>query len=310
MAEPASVASAAYSQPSNTWVPRAPLPLQDEARVSAGVVTTAGGHSTVYTFGGISSDGGVGWPVQAYDVPTNTWTVKTSVVYGFRLNGVGKIGSRLYFSGGYMTHIEEHIRQLFAYDYANDRLIRKKDMPRYTADGITGVLNGKLYVLPGTCGGEFWPGEGYCEVEPFRELYRYTPNTDAWSKMARCPHFHANGAGGVINGKFYAVTGEGVGREPNATLDEYDPAANAWRTRASLPDSGRAIGAVLNGKLYVVVETSSGPAAYAYSPGTNKWTRKAAPRNFHSALVPVSLGGKNYLFALSGSAVPSELYAP
>ena len=303
---------ATYTQTANTWVPRAPLPFLEEVRVSAGVVTTAAGRSTVYTFGGINSDGGVDWPVQAYDVATNTWSVKASVVHGYLLNGVGRIGSRLYYSGGYITHSQDHSNQLYAYDYANDRLIPKHRMPNYTSDGITGVVNGKLYVLPGICGGEFWPAAGYCDLEPFRKLYRYDPATDAWTKMGWCPHFHARGAGGVINGKFYVVAGFGTGHAPNASLDEYDPATNTWRTLAPMPAaSDYAYGAVLNNKLYVVASTASGIATYAYNPGTNGWARKATPTYGHSALVPVSLSGKTYLFAVGGgSEVPNELYAP
>ena len=85
-AEPVPAALPSYSQAPNTWAPRAPLPYLDEGRVSAGVVTTAAGRSTVYTFGGIEpTEGGVDWPVQAYDVSTDKWTVKASVVHGFRL---------------------------------------------------------------------------------------------------------------------------------------------------------------------------------------------------------------------------------
>ena len=303
-----------YSQAPNTWVARAPLPFADETRVSAGVVTTPEGRSTVYTFGGIEpSEGGVDWPVQAYDVATDKWTVKSSVVHGFRLNGVGKIGGRLYYSGGYITHVQEYTNQLYAYDYANDRLLPKRGMPYYTADGITGAIDGKLYVLPGTCSGDYWPSSGFCDTEPFRKLYRYDPATGGWDKMGWCPNFHARGAGGVINGRFYVVAGFGKGHLPTAALDEYDPATNTWRTLAPMPAlSDLAYGAVLNNRLYVVASTSAGLATYAYNPATNSWARKAAPRyTGHSALVPVSLNGKGYLFAVGGgSQVPNELYAP
>lgn len=306
-ADPMPALAVAYSQTPNTWTPRAPLPEFGQIGVSAGVVTTAAGRSTVYTFGGLETgEGGVDWPVEAYDVTTDTWSVKASMTHGTALNGVGKIGSRLYFSGGFFPQSEEHSNRLFAYDYANDRIIPKHDMPNYTSDGITGVVNGKLYVLPGVCGGEFWPEPGYCDTEPFRKLFRYDPATDAWTKMGWCPHFHPDGAGGVINGKFYVADGNA-----SASLDEYDATSNTWRTRAPVPLAGRAIGAVVNNKLYVVVSTASGLAAYAYSPATNTWARKAAPKAGHSALVQVSLSGKNYLLAVGGgSEVPNELYAP
>jgi hypothetical protein len=84
--------------------------------------------------------------------------------------------------------------RLFAYDYANDRNIPKHDMPNYTSDGVTGVINGKLYVLPGVCGGDHWPDPGYCDTGAFRNLFRYDPATDAWTKMGR-PQDRAFGPG-------------------------------------------------------------------------------------------------------------------
>jgi Kelch motif len=306
--------SPAYSQAANTWVARAPLPFLDQTLVSAGVVTTAAGRSTVYTFGGIEpGEGGVDWPVEAYDVSTDKWTVKASVSHGVELNGVAKIGGRLYYSGGYFTHVEEYSNQLVAYDYTHDRLIYKHGMPYFTADGITGEINGKLYVLPGTCGGEYWPAPGYCDVAAFRKLYRYDPTAGTWAKMGWCPHFHRRGAGGVINGKLYVAAGYDQIHQQTGSLDEYDPATNSWRTRAPMPAaSDFAFGAVLNNKLYVVASTTAGLATYVYNPGTNTWATRAAPKyTGHSAMVPVSLGGKNYLFAVGGgSQVPNELYAP
>jgi len=312
--EPVPAALPSYSQAPNTWAPRAPLPQIDQSGVSAGVVTTAAGRSTVYTFGGIEpTEGGVDWPVQAYDVSTDKWTVKASVTHGVRLNGVAKIGGRLYYSGGYITHVQEYSNQLLAYDYTNDRLIPKRGIPYYSADGITGAIDGKLYVLPGTCSGDYWPNSGFCDPEAFRKLYRYDPSTNSWAKMGWSPHFHRRGAGGVINGKFYVAAGFDQNHLRTASLDEYDPGTNTWRTRAPMPaGSDWAYGAVLNNKLYVVASTTAGLATYAYSPGTNSWANKAAPKYAgHSALVPVSLGGKNYLFAVGGgSQVPNELYAP
>jgi hypothetical protein len=61
------------------------------------------GQSIVYTFGGQLPDSPGPGPagVEAYNVATNTWTSTSSNVSVTRTNGVGKIGSKLYFSGGY-----------------------------------------------------------------------------------------------------------------------------------------------------------------------------------------------------------------
>src|SRR5439155_4666887 len=89
---------------------------------------------------------------------------------------------------------------LFAYDFGANVLIRKAAMPRHTADGITGVISNKLYVLAGTC----YPD---CVDLVIRRLYRYDPTTNTWTNLSWCPHPHVNGVGGVINGKFYVASG-------------------------------------------------------------------------------------------------------
>lgn len=122
-------------------------------------------------------------------------------------------------------------------------------MPKATAAGVTGVIGGKLYVLPGVCSGDYWPNPQYCAQLAIRKLYRYDPASNTWAQMAWCPHFHAGGASGVINGKFYVAGGSGA-----AWLDVYDPATNSWKTLAApVPTVGsKAAGAALNNKLFVI----------------------------------------------------------
>jgi N-acetylneuraminic acid mutarotase len=305
---------------SNTWTAKAPMPGY-RSGVSAGVAPDSAGRSIVYVFGGQDDQGGTKWNIQAYDVATNTWTGKAQTTYRTRLNGVGRIGSRLYFSGGFQFHDEgdPYSAELYAYDPAGDRLTRKRDMPKYTADGVTGVIGGKLYVIPGTCSGGHWPYPGSCEYEPIRQLYRYDPATNAWTKLARSPHFHKRGARGVINGKFYVAGGLTNGYTPAADLDVYDPATNTWRTLAPVPMAGPLIGAALGGRLFVIGRSGGERRAYAYDPGTNTWKIRAAPKWDHDAVVQVTLDGRPHLLAVGGVHGPydiipipndSELYTP
>src|SRR5918995_5692938 len=155
---------------SNAWTAKAPLP-SGRFRVSAGVALNSAGQSIVHVMGGetMTDDPSFGAPVQAYNLATNTWTTKTSRVPVSRTNGVGKVGGKLYFSGGYLGE-DRYAAALYAYDYATDRMIRKADMPKYTAEGVTGVIDGKLYLLPGTCSTEGWPDSHYCQQNPIRRL--------------------------------------------------------------------------------------------------------------------------------------------
>jgi hypothetical protein len=302
-----SPAAPSFVLASNTWTLKAPMPGYWSG-VSAGVAPDAAGRSIVYAFGGQDDQGGTHWPIQAYDVATNTWTVKAQSTRGMRFNGVGRIGSRLYFSGGFQYHDEGagYTPALYAYDPAGDSLIRKRDMPKYTADGVTSVIGGKLYVLPGTCSGTGWPFLGYCDQEPIRQLYRYDPATNAWTKLAPSPHFHESGARGVINGKFY-VAGGFSNFTATAYLDVYDPATNTWRTLAPVPIAGHLIGAALGGKLFVIGRSGGVLRAYAYNPGTNTWQVRAAPKWDHDALVQVTLDGRPHLLAVGGVHGPYEI---
>jgi N-acetylneuraminic acid mutarotase len=319
--EAASPAALAAALAPNTWTLKAAPPNGLFVnQLSAGVVPDASGQSIVYLLGGRDDRGGSGANIATYKIGTNTWTVKGSEprVYVFNSNGVGKIGNTLYISGGEM--FDEGGRRIVgtfsAYDPATNTLTAKPIPPRLTAGGVTGVIDGKLYVLPGVCSTDFLDNPYYCQSESIRTLWRYSPTTNFWSWKRPAPHYHANGGGGVINGKFYVAGGDGV-----AALDRYDPATDTWTTLAPLPKAGTARGAALQGKLYVVVETGTYPTivrrAYAYDPATNKWTSKAAPRWYHDDIVPITWGGKPFLLAVGGfhydsgfTANPTEVYAP
>jgi hypothetical protein len=291
---------------SNSWTQKASL-LADQyfGGYSVGMAPNSKGESIVYVIGGSSADNGsTRYPIEAYNTVTNTWTNKFSTADAFGLNGVGKIGNRLYFSGGFdygSGFLAAH-NTLWAYDYANDKLIRKASIPVYSGDGVTGVINGKLYVLPGTCSGDNYPSPGFCAQEAIRKLYRYDPGTNTWATKASAPHFHKHGAAGVINNKLYVVAGL-HDFDPVADLDVYDPATNTWKTLAPVPGGGGfATGAVILGKLFVVVAGQ----AYSYDPATNKWQSRAVPPST-GEITKVFISGSPYLF-LAGR--PSQLYTP
>jgi hypothetical protein len=320
-AEPVTIASLATALAPNTWTLKAAA-IGNANQLSAGVVPDASGQSIVYTLGGRFDDGGCGGGIASYKIGTNTWTGKgAGDPEVFNSNGVGKIGNTLYISGGetYCGGSWFIDGGFWAYDPATNTMTRKPTPPKLTADGVTGVIDGKLYVLPGLCNSDHYlEYPVYCETQPFRRLFRYNPATNRWATKQSAPHYHANGAGGVINGKFYVAGGSNIyGPKVEASLDRYNPATDTWTTLAPLPAAGAARGAVLQGKLYVVVETSNGRRAYAYDPATNRWAAKAAPRWDHPEIVPITWGGKPFLLAVGGIHFdpgalpnPTEVYAP
>ena len=296
------------------WRERGPHPFGPLIGVSVGVRTNAAGQSIVYGFGGCNVvDGGFGFcteeQISIYNVATDTWTRDRSFLVSVHSsNGVGTIGGKLYSSGGYNLHsaIDGLSSRAWVYDPAQTfpdtsqarRVTQLASMPKRTAEGVTGVINGKLYVLPGLV-------DETLEQKPFRRLYRYDPATNQWGARRSAPHFHRLAAAGVISGKFYVAGGLG-----STDLDVYNPATDTWTTRAPIPKAGRAIGTALAGKLYAVVGTD----AYVYDPGSNRWSAIADPTWGHSGVVRVVINGKPKLLAVGGGSedVPNntEVYTP
>jgi N-acetylneuraminic acid mutarotase len=305
------VASAAL--PPNSWTTRAAAPVG--FGVAVGAYLNSAGQRTIYAFGGHIVNVTI-QSTMAYNHTTDTWTSKAARFRGTLTNGVGKIGGKLYISGGYNDpsggfNSESMTAALWAYDPAGDRLIRKADMPRPTAEGVTGVHNGKLYVLPGVCADEIGPvfdcGGGAAD----RLLYRYDPGTNAWTTLARSPRDHRGGVGGFINGKFY-VAG------PGTALDVYDPNSNTWKGLAPMPAPRLApIGGVMNSKLWVVGPRESNRNTFFYDPVTNTWkTRAPIPTGGAvAAAVTLPFDGQSHLLVVGGATddeepLPSLLYTP
>ena len=295
---PGEPSPAASLTAANSWSTRAAYPGPGLDRGSAAMAFNSAGQSIVYLLGGTEGEFDVGHPVRAYNVATNSWTTKTAKVDVWSSNGTGKIGSKIYFSGGFTVLDDFSLtptNQVWAYDYTGDRLIRKADLPIFSGQGVSGVIAGKLYVLPGICSTDSFPDPGYCSKRPTRRLFRYDPATNRWATRPWAPHFHAQGAAGVIQDKLYVVGGA------SADLDVYDPATNTWQTLAPIPTGGPAIGAVLSGKLFVIVGSSDGNLrSYEYNPSTNVWRARAAPAFAHEGVVRVTLDGSSYLLAAGG----------
>jgi N-acetylneuraminic acid mutarotase len=313
LTQPGTDPAASFSAAGNTWALKA-APHIGVFASSAGAAPNAAGEWFVYKFGGRDGSGGTGWPVEAYNVATNTWTTKSARVGVFNSNGVAKIGTRLYFSGGSpeVASPSTYTNAALAYDYTNDQMIQLARLPIVSGEGVSGAIDGKLYVLPGVCSGEAYPNPGYCAEDRTRRFYRYDPGTDTWVSRTASPHYHRLGAAGVLGGKLYVAAGFSNFTKV-ANLDVYDPGTNSWKTLAPVPTGGGANGAVLGGRFYVV--TAGG--TYAYDPATNTWATRASPSEAHDEVVTVRLNGAARLMAVGGSHgsesdVPndSEMYTP
>jgi N-acetylneuraminic acid mutarotase len=288
----------------NSWTTKAPMPTP-RTHLAAGVTTNAAGQQLLYAIGGFDPNAGPTTAVEAYNLATNSWAARAPLPVALTsTNGVGTIGGKLYLSGGFREG-EGRQRSLYVYDPARNSWSLRADMPKRTAQGITGVIGGKLYVLAGTCDD--------CVVTSPRRLFRYDPATNTWAtNLPSAPNAHVSGAGGVINGKFYVAGGRGRDERDSDKLDMYDPATNRWTTLAPMPTARSGVaGAVLGVRLYIIGQTNVDPGepqnqVEAYNPATNTWaTRAPLPGAGRGDLAAgrVRFEGRGHIVAVGGTDV-------
>ncbi len=314
---------------SNSWIVRAKMP-SSWTGVATATVTNGAGQSIVYAIGGRNPI----WnnpqaTVTAYNAATNTWTLRHPLpVRLASTNGAGVINGKIYISSGCTDHeCFFPTDALYMYDPATDTWTQKRSIPPDTSsgdyqhaygDGVTGVINDKLYVLSERFVAD--PPHGYFEgSDPL--FYRYNPATDKWvelpapSTVVGTDVWSAN-LSGVIDGKFYVMGG--------GWFAVYDPATNQWTklTTGFAKGRGGAASAVLGAKLYVIGGTRYNAATDAwdtlavtvrYDPTTGRWLRLAdlpSPRTGIAAS-RVDLNGKPRIEVVGGSGTGNNLqYTP
>jgi N-acetylneuraminic acid mutarotase len=259
----------------NRWVTRAGL-HGARFELATAAVTNAGGQSTLYAIAGRRlSDNMASRRVDAYNVATNGWTDRAQIPIAlYSSNGAGAIDGKIYVSGG-VRNSGYATRHLYMYDPATNAWTQKSSMPAPGYSGVTGVINGQLYVFTGCY------GEGICDPFIPVAFYRYNPVTNRWTRLSTPSNAHRDGMGGTIGGKFFLAGG----RNSFGQLDVYDPATDAWTIKAFMPsERSLGAGAVLGGKLYVMGGIQKDPvdgsetavaATSAYDPIADTWTAKA-----------------------------------
>ena len=153
---------------------------------------------------------------------------------------------------------------------------KKADMPtaRYSLSAVG--LNGLVYAIGGR-------NIALAGVEYLPTVEIYNPATDTWKPGTDMPASRANFATAVVGGKIYAFGGisqvERRGkklRKTLATIDVYDPAADAWQKIGDLPLPRSRVGAAeLNGKMYLIGGSSNvagvDKRTEVYDVAANQW---------------------------------------
>jgi N-acetylneuraminic acid mutarotase len=182
--------------------------------------------------------------VEEYDPATDTWTAKSDMPTARGFHSANVVDGKIYVIGGSQASSPDsnHVRTVEVYDPATDTWSQNGDMPTPRGAGFSSVVDGKIYVFG-----------GYGASQSVDE---YDPSTDTWTVKSGMPtarHAHCTSA---LDGKIYVIGGyvPGVPGYPGlASVEVYDPAADAWTTAPDMP-TGRfgPRSCVVDGAIYVI----------------------------------------------------------
>lgn len=279
-----------------TWTLRAPMPTPRQNLKAAnvnGVIYAIGGNTYVPATGVYQIRG----KVEAYNVASNTWTLKKALPEALIPNGATNIGGKIYVAGG-LTNTGFSNR-LYVYDPTTNVWTRKIDMPftvGYRA-GHQGTINGQLYVYAGmTVNPDGSQGP--------HQFLRYNPVTNTWATLVRPSYARQGGASGVINGRFYLLGGTLHGGRLGSAYDVhiYDPATGWTKKPFGQVKNLELAYAPLGGKLYVVGTdpnidcTSSVSGVYDPVSNTGSHFHSPAPLRYGAA----GAAAKGQFFVIGG----------
>jgi N-acetylneuraminic acid mutarotase len=123
--------------------------------------------------------------------------------------------------------------------------------------------------------------------------------------MATARSQHASSAAG---GKIYVFGGTSSSGSRLASVEEYDPVANAWTARGNMPTArSNLAGCALDGRIYAMGGDGGSRAVEVFDPAANSWSaRNALPTDCSECRCGV-VSGKLYVIAGSGGPSSSTL---
>jgi N-acetylneuraminic acid mutarotase len=184
-------------------------------------------------------------------------------------------------------------------------------MPTPRQEVAVAAVDGLVYVI----GGFGRSGQPAATVEV------YDPATNQWELRAPLPAATHHPAAAVVNGRLFVIggyTGGAVSGNAVETVYEYEPARNAWATRAPLPTPRGALTAVvLSGRIHALGGSGDGNtgAHEVYDVASNRWSSAnpmPTPRDHLTAVAYQgrvwAIGGRT---SFMGTQFPNvEIYDP
>lgn len=226
------------------------------------------------------------------DIPTPRYDLSISVVNG-----------KIYAIGG-RSDGNEALNTTEVYDPATETWSPFAPMPTPRYRLSTSVVAGKIYAIGGTTGSS---------VLPTVEIYN--PVTNTWTSKASMPTPRQHLSTSVVDGRIYAIGGVEEtsvwgSRTILPTVEVYDPVADTWSPKASLPTARAMLStSVIDRKIYAIGGVRGTNAAFVttevYDPDANKWTRAANLSIPRSWFASCTVNGK--IYAIGGWLVDNAV---
>lgn len=198
--------------------------------------------------------------LEVYDISTNTWETKSSMIYSRLGAGVVTYNGKIYVFGGFNQNYWSANNSCEVYDIATDRWSMLPSMPTGRSWTKAVVYNNKIYVLGGV--GNFY--ENVMEV--------FDPSTNSWltkKSFSKGRYMHAIAA---RDNKIYLIGGDSWanGSEVFNDLQIYDIVTDSWLTKKSMPSAATQLEAVVvNDEVWVF---GSDGLCRKYNITSDTWT--------------------------------------
>ncbi len=255
----------AYDPFGDAWSPRAALPTP---RSGLAAVAIAG---RIYAVGGTGAGGVPLELVEIYDPATDQWSTEpsTTPLYEARTDFCTGTPDGQFFPlvGGHTGSGQTTVVWVYNTQDPSVPLLRtNNDLPvAQDYHPACEVVAGNLYALGGRSS---TPGSGntWLDANSFLDW-----TTGLWRARAPLPTAREGLSSGQAGGLVYAIGGLDAAGQALATVEAYDPAADAWHGKAPLPTARERAAAVsLYGRIFVLGGRAGNTALDAverYDPG-------------------------------------------
>jgi N-acetylneuraminic acid mutarotase len=280
------------AQAQGKWRAGAPIPEGANEVIGAAV------EGQILVYGGQDPQSKPQGIFYRYDPAKNEWSKLPSNPVPVHHGAAASMGRKFYVFGGFRLPDSGKVgwypeNKAWVFDLDTGQWSALPAMPTARGALAAVAVGKKIYVNGGATipSGAPLPdgltGGGPVELLGTTEVF--DTETNSWSRLAAMPTPRNHHSIAAVDGKLYAVGGRvgscySGGWSTNVWMnEEYDIAANVWRTLAPMPTARSGTGiATVNGKIHVLggegwIDDFGGVfrAHEVYDPKTNSWARAA-----------------------------------